>query len=118
MTRILELSRMLGLHEFIEKLPLGYNTFLDENGINLSGGQRQKIAIARALYRSPEILILDEATSSLDAESESKVQAALNWFKEQQKTVIIIAHKSAILKSCDILFEIKDKKAIEYINHV
>ncbi|MFN9998486.1 MAG: peptidase domain-containing ABC transporter, partial [bacterium] len=91
MQRVLSLSKMIGIDDFIEKLPNTYNSIVSEQGVNLSGGQRQRIAIVRALYRNPEILILDEATSSLDPASEQKVQDSMNWFKAQGKTVIIIA---------------------------
>ena len=112
MPRVLQLSQMLGIHEFIERLPLGYNTYLDEHGLNLSGGQRQRIAIARALYRNPSVLILDEATSSLDASAEAKVLETLEWFKKLGKTIIIIAHRASVLKNCDAVVEIKDGKIV------
>ena len=79
--RILFLAKKLGIDEFIEKLPNTYNSIVVEQGTNFSGGQQQRLAIARALYRNPEILILDEATSSLDPASEQKVQEILGWFK-------------------------------------
>ncbi|HEX8334771.1 MAG TPA: ATP-binding cassette domain-containing protein, partial [Segetibacter sp.] len=117
MRRILSLSQLLGIHEFIEKLPATYNTVLNEQGVNLSGGQRQRLAIARALYRNPEILILDEATSSLDPESEQKVQQALQWFKEGGKTIILIAHRLSTVKACDTIIVLKDGKLIEDGSH-
>ena len=79
--------------KFIEQLPHGFNTYLGENGATLSGGQQQRIAIARALYRNPEILILDEATSSLDSVAETFVQNTLRVLEEESKTVIVIAHR-------------------------
>jgi len=79
--------------KFIEQLPNGFNTYLGENGATLSGGQQQRIAIARALYRNPEILILDEATSSLDSVAETFVQNTLRVLQEDSKTVIVIAHR-------------------------
>ena len=117
MQRVLGISHMLGINEFVEKLPNTYNTYLSEQGVNLSGGQRQRVAIARALYRNPEILILDEATSSLDPVSEQKVQTTLNWFKQQGKTVIIIAHRLSTIKSCDTILVLHNGKLVEEGNH-
>lgn len=117
MQRILGLSQMLGINEFVEKLPNTYNTYLSEQGINLSGGQRQRIAIARALYRNPEILILDEASSSLDSASEQKVQNTLEWFKLQGKTVIIIAHRLTTIKNCDTILVLSNGKLVEEGTH-
>jgi ATP-binding cassette subfamily B protein len=117
MQRILELSKMLGISDFIEQLPSGYNSLLGEQGVNLSGGQRQRIAIARALYRNPEILILDEATSNLDQLSESKVQATLEWFKSKGKTIILIAHRLNTIKNCDEILVLKEGKLVEKGTH-
>jgi len=117
MQKILGLSQILGINEFIEKLPNSYNTILNEQGVNLSGGQRQRLAIARALYRSPEILILDEATSSLDPVSEQKVQAGLNWYRQQGKTIIIIAHKLTTIKNCDTILALHNGKLLEEGTH-
>ena len=117
MQRVLGLSKMLGINEFVEKLPNTYNTYLSEHGVNLSGGQRQRVAIARALYRNPEILILDEATSSLDPVSEQKVQDVINWFKQQGKTVIIIAHRLSTIKNCDTILVLSNGKLIEEGTH-
>jgi len=113
----LSISHLLGIHEFIEKLPEGYNTILNEQGENLSGGQRQRIAIARALYRNPEVLILDEATSSLDAISEQQIQAGLDWFQLQGKTIIIIAHKISTIKNCDQIVVLENGKLTEQGTH-
>lgn len=115
--RILGLSQMLGINDFVEKLPNTYNTYLSEQGVNLSGGQRQRVAIARALYRNPEILILDEATSSLDPESEQKVQNTLAWFKKQGKTIIIIAHRLITIKNCDTILVLNNGKLVEEGTH-
>jgi ATP-binding cassette, subfamily C, bacteriocin exporter len=93
MEKVIEVCDKLGMTKFIEQLPCGYNTYLGENGATLSGGQQQRIAIARALYRKPEILILDEATSSLDSQAENFVQSTLRLLKEECKTVIVIAHR-------------------------
>lgn len=117
MEKVLTLSKLIGIDEFIEKLPNTYNSLVSEQGVNLSGGQRQRLAIARALYRNPEILILDEATSSLDPTSEQKVQDTLNWFKEKGKTIIIIAHRLSTIKNCDQILVLNQGKLIEQGSH-
>jgi len=93
MERLIKVCDDLGMTQFIEQLPHGFNTFLGENGATLSGGQKQRIALARALYRNPEILILDEATSSLDSLAETFVQNTIRLLRDDSKTVIVIAHR-------------------------
>ncbi len=115
--KVIQLCRQLGINDFVEKLPASYNTLLNEQGINLSGGQRQRIAIARALYKNPEILILDEATASLDPASEQKVQATLDWFKSQGKTIIIIAHRLSTIKNCDAILVLQEGRLVEEGTH-
>jgi len=106
---IVEAAKLANAHEFIEKLPSGYDTMLQERGLNLSGGQRQRITIARALIRNPKILILDEATSAIDPESEAYIHGAMMRFK-QGRTVITIAHKlSTIIDADEIMFFEKGK---------
>jgi ATP-binding cassette subfamily B protein len=115
--RIIFLSKKLGTDEFIEKLPNSYNSRVVEQGTNFSGGQKQRLAIARALYRNPEILILDEATSSLDPASEQKVQDTLNWFKAQGKTILLIAHRLSTVKHCDQILVLNKGTLVEQGNH-
>lgn len=101
MDKIEAVCKRLGLERFVEELPNGLSTMIGENGSNLSGGQRQKIAIARAIYRDPEILILDEATSSLDPESEEYVRYIINVLKQEGKTIIVIAHRLSTINMAD-----------------
>ena len=99
--KVNELCTMLGMMKFIGELPHGFNTWIGENGMTLSGGQRQMIAIARALYRDPEIIIFDESTSSLDSISEQNVKKVIGYMKDNGKTVIIIAHRLSTVMNAD-----------------
>ena len=115
--RIIDITKNLGILEFIEKSPNGFQTHLGENGSQLSGGQKQRIAIARALYKNPEILILDEATSSLDTEAEQIIQKTLNELKAQGKTMIVIAHRLSTIANSDKILVMKEGKIIEEGTH-
>ncbi len=101
LSRILEICHSLGMQNFIEKLPAGFNSRVGENGTTLSGGEKQRIAIARALYRDPEILLFDEATSSLDNDSEHFVQETIRDLKNRGKTILIIAHRLSTVVQAD-----------------
>ena len=103
-------------HEFIEKLPNKYETIIGENGIRLSGGQKQRLSIARAILKESPIILLDEATSSLDAESEEVVQnAILNLTKN--KTTLVIAHRLSTIHNADKIFVLENGKIIQSGNH-
>lgn len=115
--RIVDITKKLGILDFVEKLPSGFQTHLGENGSQLSGGQKQRIAIARALYKNPEILILDEATSSLDTQSEQIIQNTLDEFKNQGKTMLVIAHRLSTIAHADTLLVLKEGQIIEKGNH-
>ncbi|MFD2573660.1 ABC transporter ATP-binding protein [Spirosoma soli] len=111
-----EAARKANALQFIESFPEGFQTIVGERGVKLSGGQRQRIAIARAILKDPAILILDEATSSLDAESERLVQEALDELM-QNRTTIIIAHRLATIRKVDTIYVIKEGQIAETGTH-
>ncbi|MCW0220416.1 MAG: ABC transporter transmembrane domain-containing protein [Prosthecobacter sp.] len=115
-SEICEAAKKANAHLFIEKLPEGYDTLVGERGTQLSGGQRQRIAIARAILADPAILILDEATSSLDAESERLVQDALDKLMEN-RTSIIIAHRLSTVRRCDQILVLSAGTIVERGTH-
>ena len=107
-------ARQAMLHDFIAGLPDGYNTLVGERGIKLSGGQRQRIAIARAILKNAPILILDEATSSLDSETESEIQKSINaMLQAKNATVIAIAHRLSTIKHMDRIIVMEGGSIIE-----
>jgi len=113
---IIEAARQAHAHEFIAPFPEGYQTLVGERGVKLSGGQRQRVAIARAILKDPAILILDEATSSLDSESERLVQLALDKLMEG-RTTFIIAHRLATVRRADRIAVIQDGRLVESGTH-
>jgi len=106
---VIEASKAAEIHEFLQSLPNGYDTFLGEKGIRISGGQRQRIAIARAILKNPQILLLDEATSSLDNENERLVKLALERLKKG-RTTIMIAHRFSTIANADRIILLNDAK--------
>lgn len=109
---VLAVAKLAECDEFVNKLEDGYNTQVGENGARLSGGERQRISIARAMLKDAEVILLDEATASLDAENESKIQKALSRLIED-KTVVIIAHRMRTVKNADKLVVISDGEIVE-----
>ena len=96
---ILEAAKLSYSDEFIQKLPKGFDTLIGENGIRLSGGEKQRISIARAMLKKSKIILLDEATSSLDAETETKIQSAINLLTKERTTLVIAHRLSTIINS-------------------
>lgn len=117
MKKIVDICRSLKIIKFIEKLPGGFHSYVGENGVSLSGGEKQRIAIARALYKNPEILILDEATSSLDSAAEQYVHQAIRYLKDQDKTIIVIAHRLSTVLNADEIIVLSEGKVIEKGSH-
>ncbi len=105
-------ARRANAHEFIEKLPAGYETFVGERGVKLSGGQQQRLAIARAFLKSPQILILDEATSNLDTESEQLIQASMASLLAG-RTTFVIAHRLSTVRRADMILLMEEGRVIE-----
>ena len=113
---VVEVARLANCDEFVRGFPEGYDTVVGERGIKLSGGQRQRIAIARALLADPRILILDEATSSLDSESEALIQQALARLRGG-RTTFVIAHRLSTIRSADQILVLEDGEIVERGSH-
>jgi ATP-binding cassette, subfamily B, bacterial len=109
-------ARRANAHEFVEKLPDGYDTFIGERGVKLSGGQQQRLAIARAILASPQILILDEATSNLDTESEQLIQASMAALLAG-RTTFVIAHRLSTIRRADLILLMDEGRIVERGTH-
>ncbi len=113
---VIKACKFAAADEFIKKLPKGYDTMIGENGVRLSGGQKQRISIARAILKESPIILLDEATSSLDSESEKIVQDAINNLTKN-KTTLVIAHRLSTIHNADKIFVLKNGKMMNSGNH-
>ena len=116
MSPMIKAAKLAHCHEFISGFPDGYETYVGERGVKLSGGERQRVAIARAILKDAPILVLDEATSSLDSESEYLIQDAMQTLM-QGKTVIIIAHRLSTIMQMDRIVVIEKGKIAEEGKH-
>ena len=114
--QVIAAAKIANAHEFIMEKPEGYNENVGDRGSKLSGGQRQRISIARAILKNPPILILDEATASLDTESEKLVQEALDRLMSN-RTTIAIAHRLSTIKNADMIVVMDDGKIVECGTH-
>ena len=114
--RLEQVSKMANIKDHIDKLPKGYNTVLGQSGKGMSGGQIQRILIARALYQNPEILIFDEATSALDTFNEALIMNNI-YNHSQDKTMIVIAHRLSTIKNVDLIYVFDNGKVVEEGNH-
>lgn len=115
--RVSEITEQLGLNDFINGLPNGFSTYIGEHGASLSGGEKQRIAIARSLYKDPEVLIFDEATSSLDSISEKFVKNTLNDLATKGKTIIVIAHRLSTVRDAERIVVLEEGRLAEQGSH-
>ncbi|MBR6810747.1 MAG: ATP-binding cassette domain-containing protein, partial [Clostridia bacterium] len=113
---IIAAARQAGAHDFIMKLPNGYDTYIGERGVKLSGGQKQRLSIARVFLKNPPILILDEATSALDNESELLVQRSLEKLA-RGRTTFTIAHRLTTIRNADVIWVLTEKGVEETGTH-
>jgi ABC-type multidrug transport system fused ATPase/permease subunit len=114
---MMDICRAVNIHEYIMGLDNQYNYLLEDRGTNISGGERQRMALARSLVGNPEVLILDEATSALDVAMENKIMGYLNELKKQGKTLIVVAHRIHNVMDSDIILVMDRKKIVESGNH-
>jgi ATP-binding cassette subfamily B protein len=109
---IIAAAKLANAHEFITQLPEGYDTLLDERGSNLSGGQKQRICLARAFLKDADLLLLDEPTSAVDAESEALIRQSVDEYASQ-KTVLVVSHTEGVVEGAGVILSLTDGKVVE-----
>ena len=114
--RLEQAARIANIHDYVMSLPLKYNTLIGRDGVGLSQGQKQRILIARAVYKNPSFIFLDEATNALDAKNERAIVENLNEFY-QGRTVIVVAHRLSTVKNADQIVVLDNGKVVETGNH-
>lgn len=114
--RLEQAARIANIHDYIMSLPLKYNTLIGRDGIGLSQGQKQRILIARAVYKQPSFIFLDEATNALDAKNERAIVENLDTFY-QGRTVVVVAHRLSTVKNADQIVVLDSGKVVETGNH-
>ncbi len=115
--QVIEAARLASIHDFIESLPQGYETLVGERGLKLSGGEKQRVAIARVILKNPKILVFDEATSSLDSHSEQSILKALKDVA-QHHTALVIAHRLSTIIDADQIYVLRDGRIVEQGTHI
>ena len=113
---VYKVAKLSFCDEFIDNLPQKYDTLIGENGVRLSGGEKQRLSIARAILKKSKIILLDEATSSLDAETEDKIQKAINYLTKN-RTTIVIAHRLSTILNSDKIYVIDSGHVVAEGNH-
>jgi ATP-binding cassette subfamily B protein len=116
MEEVVAAAKAAQIHDFIQGLPGGYETWVGERGVTLSGGEKQRVTIARALLTNPSILILDDSTSSVDAETEHLIRQALAKLVEG-RTTFVITHRLSIIRNADLILVLKDGRVAERGKH-
>ena len=114
--RLEQAARIANIHDYIMSLPLKYNTLIGRDGVGLSQGQKQRILIARAVYKQPSFIFLDEATNALDAKNERAIVENLDTFY-QGRTVVVVAHRLSTVKNADQIVVLDSGKVVETGNH-
>lgn len=112
-SKILKTVNTFGFDEFIEGLPNGLESYVEEKGVNYSGGEKQKIGILRAFYKDPQIVLLDETTSAMDRLSENRVLSALIEYSKEGKTILFVTHRTSVMKIADNVALLQNMRVAE-----